>query len=324
MTWTQCDTVDLDLTQDSLELNIPESLLSNARDLLSETLKDLTGALRIIGDVARLRTAGRFQWEMSQLSKILEVSWRDLMIANISYDLILSLFGCSTIVFATALGPVVARNLDWFPERLLARGTCCLKVRSKTGASFQSAAWPGSTGIVTGLSSRGFAVVLNAVSGPKFHKLGYPVLLHLRRVIEEAIDFDDALQQLSKTPLTSPCLLTLVGSDNSQRVVIERSPKSHFLRWAEGEQPLITTNHYFGIECGATGQGEIYDTTCRRYDALEILSSEFTSKQEVDDKSCLEILTDRDVVQSITAQHVIMRPRQNSMKVYVPSHFLGA
>ncbi|MFM9960453.1 MAG: hypothetical protein ACKV2Q_04425 [Planctomycetaceae bacterium] len=58
--------------------------------------------------------------------------------------------------------------------------------------AFANAGWPGAVGIVSGLSARGFAVALNAVGGGS-DMLGYPVLLHLRRVIEEAPDFDGAV-----------------------------------------------------------------------------------------------------------------------------------
>src|SRR6185436_13361526 len=108
---------------------------------------------------------------------------------------------------------------------------------------FANAGWPGAAGVVTGMSARGFAVVLNAVIGPEGHsRLGYPVLLHLRRVLEDAPDFDTARRWLCDQRLTVSALFTLVGRENDQRVVIERTPTRHAERWSCGNQPLITTN----------------------------------------------------------------------------------
>ena len=113
------------------------------------------------------------------------------MLANISYDLVLAYFGCSTVALPTPSGPVVARNMDWWPEDILAQ--CSYLIRCFRGSTFHfaNAGWPGAIGVVTGLSARGFAVVLNAVLSPEgICKTGYPVLLHLRRVLEDAPSFE--------------------------------------------------------------------------------------------------------------------------------------
>lgn len=319
----ECPPVLLDLGHPEALAELPESIVQSGRDLLSQTVDDLPGALKGVAELARLRTRGRFTKELKGFSQRMGVSWRDLMLANLSYDLILAVFACSTIALATAQGPVVARNLDWFPERALALGTCHFKVKTPAGGSFQSASWFGGAGLVTGLSSRGFAVVLNAVSGTSSSALGYPVLLQLRRVIEDASHFQEALTMLSKTRLAAPCLITLVGRENSERVVIERGSSSFALRWPKNNEPLITTNHYIAMNKSPGGSGEIFETSCGRFDAMEILSSELDPHEEASDGSLIEILTDPDILRTITAQHILMRPRDNKMRVFVPSRFFS-
>lgn len=274
----------------------------------------------------RLRTGGRFHREMTGLAEGLGVSWRELCLANISYDLILSIFGCSTVALPGPDGPAVARNLDWFPERELARSSCVLDCERGGETRFIHAGWPGAVGVVTGLSMRGFALIVNAVSGLEgVSRLGYPVLLHLRRVLECAADFDAALKSLKETRLAAPCLLTLVGSENHQRVAIERTPRRAALRWPEGDAPLIVTNHYIGLyQQEAHGGGEIYETTCRRYDALGVLFSEHDAEREPEDEALLAPLCDPEVLQSITAQQVLIRPRRRSLKLYVPERLLAS
>src|SRR5204862_170667 len=47
-----------------------------------------------------------------------------LTLGQLSYDLTLSQYACSTIALATPDGPVAARNMDWCPADLIARASC--------------------------------------------------------------------------------------------------------------------------------------------------------------------------------------------------------
>ncbi|MCA8920791.1 MAG: hypothetical protein KDD82_03215 [Planctomycetes bacterium] len=284
-------------------------------------LSEIPVGARHVAHLVRLRTAGRFHKDLRAISDRFGVDWKHLALACVSYDLTLAAFGCSTVALAGVGGPVVARNLDWWPEEPLARSTYLVR-EIETGRCLRATAgWPGSIGVVTGLSSNGFALVLNAVSGPEGVSLtGYPVLLHLRRVLEDAADFDAALVMLRDTHLAAPCLISLVGVENHQRVVIERSPKRHALRWAEGISPLVATNDYRKLFPPETREGSpIYETTCARFEALDLLGAEIAEAgADPTDEELLGVLTDPDVLQTITVQHVVMRPHTNTIKVWIP------
>jgi hypothetical protein len=214
--------------------------------------------------------------------------------------------------------------MDWWPEDVLARCSCILRFERNGSLEFCNAGWPGAVGMVTGLSGRGFAVALNAVVGPEnVNRFGYPVLLHLRRVVEDAADFDDGLRRLSSQTLAAPALFTLVGVENHQRAVIERSPRKSAVRWGEPDKPLIATNDYRLLFATETHDlGEIYETTCNRFDALCSFFSRVDSRQEIHDEQLLYTLTDESVIQGITAQHVIIRPRTQSVRLFVPRRLL--
>ncbi|MSU77658.1 MAG: hypothetical protein EXS16_06130 [Gemmataceae bacterium] len=284
----------------------------------------LPPALRILADLARLRTWNRFHREMVGVAKLAGAGWRDVMLANLSYDLVIASLGCSTIALPTKDGPVLARNMDWSPADLLAQASYLLRYHHNGEPRFVSAGWPGSVGVVTGMSRRGFAFALNAVTGPeKTAKTGYPVLLHLRRVVADAHNFDQALAMLRDQRITSPALFTLVGTENHQRVVIERSPTRHALRYAADGEPLLTTNEYRVMfqENNRTPKvpgTRFYDTTCYRYDALCRFFQRWTPDQVADDAKLLYILSDAQVIQDITAQHVIFRPRTQEAGLWVP------
>jgi hypothetical protein len=216
--------------------------------------------------------------------------------------------------------------MDWWPEDVLAQ--CSYLIRFSRGGTFQfaNAGWPGAIGVVTGLSARGFAVVLNAVLSPEgMSKTGYPVLLHLRRVLEDAASFEAALRMLAEQRLAAPALFTLVGSRNEERVVVERTPTRHALRWAERDAPLVATNDYRQLAAPSAGTGmEIYETTCHRYEALTRFFACHRPDREVEDAALLYVLSDPDVIQGITAQHIILRPRQGTVRLFVPRRLLPA
>jgi hypothetical protein len=156
------------------------------------------------------------------------------------------------------------------------------------------------------------------------------VLLHLRRVVEDAPHFDSALEMLAEQRLTSPALFTLVGRDNEQRVVIERSPTHHALRRAREGEPLFATNDYrllFQSEASVAlpqeGPGaEFFQTTCRRYDALCRFFAAWSGQRKISNEELLYVLSDPGVIQSITAQHVVMRPRSLEINLFVPRRFV--
>lgn len=318
--WTLRPAIDIDLAQPATDIAIPPEAMAASRMLLASIREQIPPRARMLAQLARMRTGNRFQREIAAMAKRADVDWRDLMLANLSYDLVLSILGCSTIALPTPDGPVLARNMDWWPEDLLACASYLLRYRRGQAPLFTSAGWPGGVGLVTGMSARGFAVCLNAVSCDEpWSKTGYPVLLHLRRVIEDAADFDAAFTMLTQQRLTSPGLFTLVGADNTQRVVIERTPTRHAIRRAEAAQPLFATNDYrLLFKPEIRNDSALYVTTCSRYDALCRHFASWDATRTITDAELLYVLSGPDVIQGITAQHVLMRPCSGDIKLFVP------
>lgn len=327
--WAETPTLELDLDRPvaTRYADVPEWAVQNGLALLDEVMKVIPPAARFLADAVNLRTHGRFREEATAIARRVGADWRSVVLANVSYDLALATFGCSTAALPTADGPVIARNMDWWPEAVLARTSVLIRAARGGRLQFAIAGWPGSIGLVTGLSGRGFALVLNAVLSPEgTRRTGYPVLLFLRRVLEDAVDFDAAVHMLTRQKLASPGLITVAGTENHQRVVIERSPSRHALRWAEPDQPLFATNDYrvlFASRLEAA-QGLLYQTTCTRYDALQSAFAKHATDRVVTDTELLYVLSDPAVIQGITAQHVILRPRRQEVRLFVPRRFLDA
>jgi isopenicillin-N N-acyltransferase like protein len=324
--WVERPTITLDLARvrrgESLEL--PPEAVAAAKALLGEVMASIPPKARFLAYLVALRTGNRFGREFRAAARLIDGDPRDIALANISYDLVVGALGCSTVVLPTPDGPVVARNMDWWPEEPLARASYLIRCVEGDSWRFSSAGFPGAVGVVTGLSSRGFAVILNAVTTPDpVCKTGYPVLLHLRRVMEDAADFADALAMLSKQRLTTPALFTLAGSKNDQRVVIERAPRRHALRWGRLGEPLITTNNYQLLDVPPADRDEwdLSRTSCGRYGRLGELTARRGDAPPTDDE-LLYWLTDEQVRQEITAQHVLIRPARGEMKLFVPRWLL--
>src|SRR5262249_4755331 len=83
---------------------------------------------------------------------------------------------------------------------------------------------------------------------------------------------------------------------------------------------LLTTNDY-RLLTDAQGQDPgdmLLRTACPRYDRLSQLVANHRPQEEVADEALLYALSDPGVIQEITAQHVIMRPRAGVMRLFVP------
>lgn len=317
--WRKAPTLTTDLADSPAQRlrRVPPEALQKGRTLLDAMIAEAPPGVRRYAQLLRLRTANRFHSEAVSLARLLEVDWRWVFLANLSYDLVISAYGCSTVALATKSGPVLARNMDWWPEHVLAQTSYLLRYEREGQFVFANAGWPGAIGMVSGLSARGFGIVLNAVASAKpFSRLGYPVLLHIRRVVEDAADFDKAVRMLCNERLMSSCLLTVVGMKNDQRVVIERTATAAASRRPRGDEPLVATNHFCGMKVPAP------EPYCPRFEALSSCFDASSAARDVSTPELLYTLQREDIMQQITAQHVIMRPAAGEIELYVPSRLL--
>ncbi|MCX7421071.1 MAG: C45 family autoproteolytic acyltransferase/hydrolase [Planctomycetia bacterium] len=318
--WIECPSLSLDLDRSPEDriAGVSEDFLERSRQLLAAVQAEISGGQRWLADAVHLRTAYRFLAEMKANAQRVGVDWRDLTLANLSYKLVVGMFACSTIALATAEGPVLARNMDFWPEKWLARASTLMQFTRGGQLAFVNAGWPGAIGVVSGMSVKGFAVVLNAVGGGS-DKSGYPVLLHLRRVLEDAESFDAAVDWLASERLMAGALFTVVGTENIQRVVVERKPSAFVLRRPVGDEPLVTTNDYRMLNASEHGSMEVLlQTSCSRFDVLSKLFAKHRVTDEVLDAQLLYALTDPRVRQTITAQHMIFRPREMLSRLFAP------
>ncbi len=330
--WTACPsyTVDLDQPIERRFAVVDPALIARARELLDALRAEAPPAATRLVPLVNLRTGFRFRREAKEIGRLGGYDWRWVLLANVAYDLALSTMACSTVALATPDGPVVARNMDWCPEHKLAAASCTMRFVRGGRPAFTIAGWPGAMGVVTGMSSRGFAVVLNAaLSAQARSNIGYPVLLFLRTLLEDAAGFDEAVEVLSRKKLFTSGLFTLVGTENRQRVCIERTPSRARLRWAEGDRPLVTTNSYIAFSdasraCGDDRARPRFPTSMARYGDLHRLVADIPAAGRGDSDALLRALSHEGIAQDNTAQQVIMQPSRERIELYVPTRLLAA
>ncbi|HEY7308091.1 MAG TPA: C45 family peptidase [Gemmataceae bacterium] len=284
----------------------PPPQIESARALLAEIAEQLRP--HPLSRQAAVLVRQRYLDHAAQIdadARLLGVDPIDLTIANLSYDLFLGLFGCSTIVLATPEGPFVARNMDWLMPDRIARASCVVPLPNGVHAGAV-----GSTGVVSGQSRHGFVVVLNAVLTDKVDLQGYPVLLFLRHLMDRAGSFDEAVEMACRTRLASAALITLAGTRNEQRVCVERSPRACQQRRPHGDEPLLVTNHYLRLA---------EPHACPRF---EYLSRQFRRQPRPDAEGLLALLQHPSVRQDITAQHILASPARGIFRLFVPVDLL--
>ena len=94
--------------------------------------------------------------------------------------------------------------------------------------------------------------------------------------------------------------------------------------WGKPGEPLLTTNHY-RLLCQPGGKAELslVQTTCARFNALCDFFANYRADRAVADEELLYILSDSRVIQDMTAQHIVMRPRTPQIRLFVPRRFLS-
>jgi hypothetical protein len=156
---------------------------------------------------------------------------------NVHYE-----WGCTTAAKpATAGGTArLLRVLDWDVSGL-GRYVVAARIRSAFGP-WVALTWPGFTGVLQAMAPQRFAAAINQPSLKRRTGLfaidwligkaavwrsHHPQPIHLlRRVFEQAPDFDAARRMLEETPICTPTIYTLAGLRPEEVCVIERRETS--------------------------------------------------------------------------------------------------
>jgi acid ceramidase len=279
-------------------------------------LQRATGALHSL-------LGGHLGAEIDDIAEGLRVPAREVVLANAAYDI--AGVGCSTIVAATADGPLHARNLDWtFPRNLLKKHLTVARMRNGPHGDYALVTWPGMFGALTGIAPGRFSITVNFVQHDEDSGLlqlakraiggHWPVAWVVRRALDEAKNFKAAVKMIQNEYVLSPVLITVVGTENDERVCIECGCDDYALRRPGADGPLIVTNHYQTDELEEHNVDLDELDTCERYAALE----ELLAGKKVTSRGALAALSNDDVISSDTQHQVVMEPASGRLTVRIP------
>lgn len=148
----------------------------------------------------------------------------------------------------------LVRVLDWRSPGL-GRHVIAARVSSPRGR-FVTLTWPGYTGVLTGMAPGRFSAALNqapmrkavgfyaldwAVSRRRVWSMPHPTPAHLlRSVFEEAADFAEARERLTRAPISTPAIFSLAGLRPTETIVIERTETDARVHVG----PNVAANHW--------------------------------------------------------------------------------
>ncbi len=254
-------------------------------------------------------------------ARILEVDPDQLLLINLYYDLLKGALGCSAFVVNTPQGNLHARNLDWWPEQLLARATVVCRFERGGAIAYQTVGWPGFVGCLSG-GAPGIAITLNAVLSEDPVAAGKPVSFLIREVLEDEVPFVEASAILQSSKLCCDCLLLLSGPNQDDAQVIERTPSRAATRSSE-PFGLVVTNDYRALDASHAStrpateslHGALEASSCGRFDRVcELLQRD----EVVTPDQAFAVLADPEVRMGITAQHMVFTPRSGEVQVRLP------
>lgn len=274
-------------------------------ELLHYYLNDFEGADLIfngISDYKQQIVSQEYLEETEFIASISDFTADQVLIANLYYDLLKFYLGCTA--FAAEADETIyhARNLDWHTDNnLLGKHSRIFNFQRNGKTVFKTVSWPGFIGALSGMKPGKFSLTLNAVLSKDSPEIALPVSFLLRDILNSADSFEQAKTTLETTIIASDCLILLTGIKSTEMAVIERTPKRFSTRLPQKDY-IIVTNDYKQLENNHTGESILQSTSCGRYDrAMELIATRFPKNN----KECLEILQDKEVMMTITVQQMV-------------------
>lgn len=300
-------------------------LLDYTFDLLADRLGSRLLARLVVPAVDRLgrrllpRFPGAHRRELHGMASSLGEE-RRLIRGNTLFDLKdvrpSRLFGCSTMIAGSERtstgGPLLARNLDFFPLGYLHEFGLVTVHRASGGRTrpFASIGFPGAVGVFSGMNDAGLTAVTHDVflpNGRRFNVQGEPFACLCRRVLESCTTVREAEELFTSVERTTS--VSVAVCDATDQAVFELSPE-WVIRRDPDRNALTCTNHFVGCRRSNLGDRNPFNTVGR----MERLTRAFEVERRIGVEEAWETL--RDVSQgSLTIQAMVYEPARRAFHV---------
>jgi len=233
---------------------------------------------------------------------------------------------------------LIGRNFDFDAGRCFDENKIVMRVEPDEGRGYISVGWPGLIGVVTGINDAKIAVSINAAQSGDNRRIGTPVSIVIRDVMQHASTLEQAIDIIRRSEVfVTDCYLVADGKAG-EAVVVEKTPLRTEVRRPTGNV-IISANHFLSNTLKDDPANVRYmaeGTSVARYERMAELLAARKSAMTPHDVSV--ILRDRVVhgttrpalghlaaINSLTATHsVIMDVTAGIIWVSAYPHQLGA
>lgn len=297
-----------------------KKLMTEAEEDLGEIPKITRVALRNYVALNYKLRGGLYWNEMKSWAKALYRPLGEVIIANCAYELSHAgagsqvVFGCTAGIRQTkTMGPVHVRSMDWPLENI--GPATRLFVHKEGDRKFYSVGISGYVGVLSGMLPGAYSVSINWAPPTERPTFDFGPAFLLRHVLETCDTYEDAIDVLTNTKLSTAVFFTVCGAWHNQACVIERTRSKAEVRNIDGPV-LVQGNHHVAERFQSHNDyedSELLEDSWERTDTLEeaLLNTDSEDLEEI--AGCLDI---EPVQNDWSLQQMAFCPRTGEIKVW--------
>jgi hypothetical protein len=138
---------------------------------------------------------------------------------------------------------LVGRNFDFYVGEAFAKQKLITFMKPDSGIPFAMIGWPGMMGAVSGMNINGLAVALNAGPSKTPSRIGTPVTILAREVLQYASSISEATEIIESAQIFVSENIIVASGDERRVVVFEKSPDRTVV-YETTDSLLICSNHF--------------------------------------------------------------------------------
>ena len=231
---------------------------------------------------------------------------------------------------------ISGRNFDFYINDDFGKEKILAFINPSSGLKFAMVTWAGMTGAVSGMNEKGLAVTINAAKSAFRFKLGTPISILIREVLQHAGDIEQAMEIIRKRNVFVSELIMVSSASDKKSVIIEKTPFTTELYETKEEQ-IICTNHCQsdGLKNDKYNIAYMHDSSSvYRYERVNEL---LQKSMPLDPLKTIEMLRDKNgkndkniglgnekAINQLLAHHgIVFQPEQRMIYISSPPYNMG-
>ena len=137
---------------------------------------------------------------------------------------------------------ITGRNFDFYVNDYFGKEKILAFINPSSGLKFAMVTWGGMTGAVSGMNEKGLAITINAAKTSFKLKLGTPISIIVREMLQFSQNIEEAMNIAKKRSAFISELIMVSSASDKKTVIIEKTPLKTEL-FESKENQIICTNH---------------------------------------------------------------------------------